>query len=197
MVVADAALLAGWDDVVFFDDAADRIRQTETWKIAGDTNALLAGRRPFDAAIVAIGNNDVRLAKQRLLAEAGVKLVSIVHPAAVVSPRACLGTGSVVFAGAVVNPFAVTGIACIVNTAASIDHDCILDDAVHLSPGARLGGTVRVGECSWIGIGAAVKEGITIGAHVKVGAGAAVVDDIADHLTVVGVPARPLQKSNK
>src|SRR5207253_10286534 len=60
MVVADAALLAGWDDVVFFDDAARDIRQTDQWKILGDGAAMLARRTDYDAAIVAIGDNAVR-----------------------------------------------------------------------------------------------------------------------------------------
>lgn len=194
-VIADAALLAGWLEVVFFDDAP--VAGGAPWRILGDTKALLASHTRFDGAIVGIGNNDVRLAKHRELASRGIRMVSIVHPAAVVSPRACVGEGSAVLAGGIINPFATTGVACIVNTGASVDHDCILADGVHVSPGARLGGTVRVGECSWVGIGAAVREGICIGARVKVGAGAAVVDDVADDATVVGVPARPLQNTKK
>jgi len=47
-----------------------------------------------------------------------------------------------------------------------------------------------VGARTWIGIGAAVRHGIRVGADVTVGAGAAVVDDLADGVTAVGVPAR-------
>jgi len=196
-VIADAALLAGWGDVVFFDDAAERAHGTGEWRVLGNTRAMLDARDAFDAAIVGIGDNGVRLTKHRQLADNGIHMVSIVHPVAVVSPRARLGAGSVVFAGGIVNPFAVTGVACIVNTGASIDHDCVLGDGVHVSPGARIGGTVRIGECSWVGIGAAVRESVCIGSRVTVGAGAAVVGDVADNTTVVGVPARPLQNTRQ
>ncbi|MCY1312009.1 putative acetyltransferase EpsM [compost metagenome] len=68
----------------------------------------------------------------------------------------------------------------------------MLGAAVHISPGARLAGGVSVGDLSWVGIGASVRQLVRIGAQVVVGAGAAVTTDVADALTVVGVPARAL-----
>lgn len=79
------------------------------------------------------------------------------------------------------------------NTGCSVDHDCVLADFVHISPGARLAGGVAVGQCSWGGIGACVKQMINIGENVVVGAGAAVLSDVAEGMTVVGVPARALE----
>jgi len=52
---------------------------------------------------------------------------------------------------------------------------------------------VTIGNGTWIGIGSSVIQGITIGSGVTIGAGAAVVDDIADGLVAVGVPARPME----
>ncbi len=190
-VVADAALLSGWDEVIFFDDAWPETKTTGPWQIAGKTGDVSRNHGRFKSVIVAIGDNETRVTKQRELEAQSMSVASVVHPNAVVSPHARVGKGAAILAGAVVNPFAVLGAGCIVNTGASIDHDCVLLDGVHVSPGARLGGGVRIGEASWIGIGAVVKEGISIGANVRVGAGAAVVDDVADGLTVVGVPARP------
>ena len=189
-VVADAALLSGWDEVVFFDDAWPETKVTGPWPIAGKSADVARNLANYKSVIVAIGNNAIRVNKQRQLEAQSMSVASVVHPSAVVSPYARIGQGTAILAGAVVNPFAVVGAACIVNTGASVDHDCVLGDGVHVSPGARLGGGVRVGEGSWIGIGAAVKEGVKIGANVMVGAGAAVVDEVTDGITVVGVPAR-------
>jgi sugar O-acyltransferase (sialic acid O-acetyltransferase NeuD family) len=191
-VVADAALLAGWQSIIFFDDAWPEVSAIGPWTVEGSTSELLRDSAKFHGAVVAIGDNTVRLAKQHELLDAGIVLVTVVHPTAVVSPFAEVGEGSVIFAGAVLNPFARVGGACILNTGASVDHDCELADGVHVGPGAHLGGGVRVGKGTSIGIGAAVRRGIAIGAAVVVGAGAAVVHDISDGLTVVGVPARTL-----
>ena len=192
-VVADAALLAGWQSVAFFDDAWPGISAIGPWVVVGTTAELLRNINRFDGAVVAIGENATRLTKQRGLRRGGVVLASVVHPAAVISPFAEVGEGSVILANAVVNPFARLGSGCILNTGATVDHDCQLADGVHVSPGAHLGGGVRVGEAGWIGIGASVIQGVSIGAGATVGAGAAVVDDVADGVTVVGVPARPVR----
>lgn len=191
-VVADAALAAGWESVTFFDDKWPEVSSLGPWIVAGRATELMRDASRFDGAIVAIGSNAIRLTKLRELSDSGLAVVSVVHPAAVVSHHAKIGTGSVVFAGTVINAFARIGTGVIVNTGATIDHDCQLSDGVHVSPGAHLGGRVHVGRASWIGIGASVKQDVVIGDDVVVGAGAAVIAGIADGLTVCGVPARIL-----
>ncbi|MEQ6917347.1 acetyltransferase [Halomonas aquatica] len=188
-VVADTALAAGWEDVVFFDDAWPALTQNGIWPVVGDTDALMTQRNEFDGIVVGIGSNRIRLNKTRELSYSGAKLTTIVHPCAVLSPTVQLGMGSVVFAGAVIQVDCRLGAACIVNTNASIDHDCCLADGVHVCPGTSIAGLVTVGEVSWIGIGASVKQMVKIGEGVTVGAGAAVVSDVSDSETVVGVPA--------
>jgi sugar O-acyltransferase (sialic acid O-acetyltransferase NeuD family) len=194
-VVAEVALLVGWSRILFYDDAWPKREWLGEWHIAGTTADLLRRRGGNEAAIVAIGDNRTRLARYRQLLAGGANVVTLVHPTAAVSPRAVIGAGTVICAGAVIGPDALVGAACIINTAATVDHDCVLGDGVHVSPGAHLGGTVRIGDTSWIGIGSVVRQGAVISANVVVGAGAAVVTDIAPGLTVVGVPARPLQSS--
>ncbi len=189
-VVADAALASGWQGVTFFDDAWPGVASVGPWPVAGATAELVRDAGRFDGAVVAIGDNVVRLAKLWELAAAGLVAASVVHPRAVVSRYADVGAGSVVLAGAVINPFARLGVGCIINTGATVDHHCQLAEGVHVSPGAHLGGGVRVGQAGWIGIGASVIQGVVIGAGTAVGAGAAVVADVAAGLTVVGVPAR-------
>lgn len=189
-VVAEAALASGWTAVGFYDDAWPLKKQIGKWPVAGDTAALLATIQRFDGVIVAIGANAARMDKIARIKASDGKLVTIVHPAATISPSALLGPGTVVMAGVVINADAVIGAGAILNTSCSVDHDCVLGDGVHVSPGAHLAGDVRVGHLSWVGIGASVRQGLSIGLAVRIGAGAAVVADIADNLTMVGVPAK-------
>ena len=188
-VVADAAELAGWDSVVFFDDTWPDRHSNQAWPIVGNLKMLLMDWSNFDGIIVAIGDNSRRLLWTKKLITQQAPLVSIVHPASTVSRYAKLGSGVVVYAGAIINPGANIGLATIINTGASVDHDCHLGESVHISPGAHLAGGVVVGDCSWIGIGASVRQNIVIGPYVTVGAGAAVVSDIRNGITVIGVPA--------
>lgn len=189
-VVADTAECCGWQSIEFFDDAWPERQRNSAWPVVGDSAALLESVSQFDGVVVAIGNNRIRQDKLLVLQAAGARLATLIHPAATFSRYARIGAGSVIFAGAVVNADACIGMGAILNTGCSIDHDCVLGDAVHVSPGARLAGGVRVGELSWIGIGSSVRQLVCIGRGAMVGAGAAVVADVADGLTVAGVPAR-------
>jgi len=53
---------------------------------------------------------------------------------------------------------------------------------------------VRIEADCWVGAGATLLEGVTIGPRSTVGAGALVNADVAPGTTVVGVPARAVQK---
>lgn len=191
-VIADAALLSGFDDVVFFDDAWPKLSENGRWLVVGDSDQLFARCGDFDGVIVAIGNNAIRANKNIALLDAGAALATVVHPSAVISPFAVIGSGSFIAAGAVVQVDAVVGRFCIVNTNAVVEHDCTLGEAVHISPGAMLAGAVTVGDRSWVGIGACARQLVGIGSDVIVGAGAVVIRSISDSCTVVGNPAHPL-----
>lgn len=191
-VVADAAELLGWT-VAFFDDHAQGA--IAGWPLVGTVSDLLDAPQRVDGAIVAIGNNRVRLDLTRRLIAAGVFVTTIVHPSATVSLRARLGGGTFVAAAAVVNLGASLGLATIVNTGASVDHDCLLADGVHLSPGVHLSGTVAIGERTWLGTGSSVRNNLVIGRDAIVGVGSAVVADIPDGVVVQGVPARVVREN--
>lgn len=193
-VVADCAERCGWQSVVFFDDAWPQIQHSGHWPVQGDGKVLTRELASFDGVLVAIGDNRTRQDKLRQLHQAGATLVTLIHPAASVSPFASLGVGSVVLAGVVVNVDARIGEGAILNSNASVDHDCVLGDAVHISPGAHLAGSVQVGDRGWVGIGAAVRQLVQIGHDAVVGAGAVVVKDVDAGVTVVGNPASMLDK---
>jgi len=190
-VIADAALMSGkWEQVIFFDDAYPSIQSVGDWSIFGTTADLINQSDLYNGVVVAIGNNDIRLLKQMVLEQGGCQIVSIVHPAATVSPRAVIDKGTVVLAGAVINPFSVIGQSCIINTNSVVEHDCILEEGVHISPGCLLAGRVEIGARSWIGIGSCIKQLISVCDSVIVGAGAVVVNDITESGVYIGMPAR-------
>ncbi len=142
--------------------------------------------------VVAVGCNEAReRIYESMIRKRGGLPAPIIHPTAVVSPRARIGSGSVVLAGVVVNAEAWIGDNVILNTACSVDHDCQISNHVHLCPGSRLAGGVKVGLGSLIGTGACVIPRVRIGKKVTVGAGSVVVRDLTDRVVAYGNPARP------
>jgi sugar O-acyltransferase (sialic acid O-acetyltransferase NeuD family) len=144
---------------------------------------------------VAIGNNADRELVTELVKAAGLSLVTIVDPAAVIASDARIGSGTVLMPMSFAGAGARIGEGAVVNTAATVDHDCVVEDYAHLSAGAHLTGGCRVGARSFVGIGAVLGRPVTLGERVIIGAGAAVISDVADGVVAAGVPARPLTQS--
>lgn len=162
--------------------------------LGGKTDVLQAVEKErVKLGFVAIGNNASRALVSDWLANNGITLVTLIHPAAQIGRGVALAPGTVVMAGAIVNSDTSIGANAIINTGATVDHDCILGDYVHIAPGASVCGGVRIGRLSLIGVGAAITPGVTVGNNVIVGAGATVVSDIQDGRCVVGTPARFLE----
>lgn len=192
-VVIECARAAGWVPVATFDPGKAGADVLGVPVRGGDAELaeFWAGGHA-DGAVVALGDNGLRRRLADRIRALGCPMPAIVHTAAWVSPTAELGVGVVVMAGAIVNATAVIGPDCIVNTSAIVEHDCWLGQAVHVAPRSVMGGGCRIGEETLFGIGATARPEISIGARVVVGAGAVIVADVADSLTVVGNPARPL-----
>ena len=151
-------------------------------------------KRRVTAGIVAIGDNRSRERVARAMAAAGFDFVTAVDPSAQIGRDVTISAGSMVMPGAVVNIGTRIGEHTIINTSASVDHDCELGCFVHVAPGAHVGGHCKMAHGSHLGIGASVIPGARIGVGATVGVGAAVVRDIPDHVTAVGVPARPVTR---
>lgn len=183
-VVIDALESAGHELAGVIDETG------RTAEILGHA-VLSPGATPAaDGFVIAIGDNALRKARFEHYVGLGWTPVAVVHASATVAPGAAIGPGTVVFAGVVVNPDATIGANVILNTGCTVDHDCVIADHVHVAPGVNLCGGVSVGEGTLLGVGACATPGARIGAWSTIGAGAAVIDEVADGITAVGVPAR-------
>ncbi len=153
---------------------------------------LLSDWSDDDDLFVALGDNVRRVELGQLAQRLGIELAILIDPSAVVSATAEIGAGSVVMANAVINANTHIGAHCILNTACTIDHDGALGDGVQIGPGVNAAGDVAIGDKALVGVGASLIPGVRVGREALVGAGAVVTGDVADGITVAGVPARPI-----
>ncbi len=189
-VLADIAKKNGYTQIAFLDDdpKATECNGYPVKGASGDFSAF--SDHDF---IVGIGNAAVRRRIQEQLSAAGLNIVSLIHPSAVIGENVFIGPGTAVMAGAVINPCTTIGTGCIINTCASVDHDCQIGDFAHISVGAHIAGTVEVGESTWVAAGATVINNLHITNDCMIGAGAVVVKDISEPGTYVGVPAKRMK----
>lgn len=165
-MIQETARLLGYAKVVFLDDAA------KCDNVVGkccDYQALLG---EYDTAVAALGDNGMRLYWTEKLMEAGYKVPAIIHPSAVVSPSAQIGSGSFIMQRAVVNTHTVIEHGVLVNSGAVVDHDS------HVAKGAH------------IGLGSVVKANCNIDVKRKVEAGEVV---FSTRRKIDGVTSRNLE----
>lgn len=161
--VAEAVLAGGVFQLMgFLDDAVAQTRQVWQWPVFASTAELIHCRQHAEAAIVAIGNNGLREALQGRLRAAGFEIATVVHPQAMVSPRASLGAGCAVMAGAIVGTEARLGQGVIVNSGAVVDHHCQVDSFAHLSVRAAMAGGTVLGRAAWMQAGSVLGYGVRV-----------------------------------
>lgn len=80
-----------------------------------------------------------------------------------------------------------------------VAHDCVIGDFVTFAPGVQCNGNVVIEDHAYIGTGAILRQGepgapLVIGRGAIVGMGAVVTKGVAAGTTVVGNPARPMER---
>ena len=147
-------------------------------------------------AIVAIGNNETRIAIGNQLREYAVELINVIHPSAVVMGATSMGVGNLICAGSVI----VTGTRLedyvVVNTGATIDHDSILHSGAYVAPGVHTAGRVTIGHGAFVGVGTALGPNVTIGEGSIIGAGSLVLSDLPPRVFAFGTPAKAVKPIN-
>jgi sugar O-acyltransferase (sialic acid O-acetyltransferase NeuD family) len=131
----------------------------------------------------------------------GFSFETIIHPRVERSNRIKIGIGTIVCAGNILTVDISLGEHVQINLDCTIGHDVVLGDYTTLAPGVHVSGWVSLGKRVYIGTGAVILNGtkespLIIGDDAVIGGGACVTKSVAEGVTVVGIPAKPLVRGS-
>lgn len=139
-MIQETALLLGYEEVAFLDDA---MKGADVVGKCCDYKSFLG---KYDKAVAALGDNTMRLYWTERLMEAGYQVPSVIHPSAILSPSAVIGSGTLVMQRAVVNTHTVVEHGVLVNSGAVIDHDSYICRGAHIGLGSVVKANCHIGE---------------------------------------------------
>ncbi len=136
---------------------------------------------PAEGAFVAIGNNEERKKVAEAFKKKGLKIITIIHPSAMIADDVHIGEGTFIDAGVVIGSRARIGNNVIIGTGTTVEHDSSIESNVHIAPGVNIDARVRIREGAYIGIGSKIILDVTVGRNVIVGAGEIITKDVEDN----------------
>lgn len=147
---------------------------------------------------VAVGNGVDRQAMSEEMGSLAEPL-SLYAPQTTILEFNSIGLGAIFCPNTMVTSNAKIGKYFQCNIYSYVAHDCVIGDYVTFAPGVRCNGRVHIEDLVYIGANAVIREGtpdkpLRIGKGAVVGMGAVVTKSVPAGATVVGNPARVMEK---
>lgn len=185
------------DNLFFYDDISTDLPEKlyGQFTILRSMQQLVELFKEDNKFTIGVGKPAVRKKMHDLFISSGGKLVSAISPFAQIGHYGTtISDGCIIMAGSVITNDVNIGMGCLINPNCTISHDSQVGNFVEISPGVQITGHCIVGDYCTIGTGAIILPKVKLGDHVIVGAGAVVKSNVSAGETVVGVPAKALNK---
>ncbi|MBC9229538.1 acetyltransferase [bacterium SPL81] len=149
--------------------------------------------------LIAIANSQIREKLANQLFVDGIQLWTVQADNVVMMDNIEMGEGAAISPFVSITSNIRIGKCFHANLYSYVEHDCIIGDYVTFAPGVKCNGNIHIEDHAYIGTGAVIKQGtpdrpLVIGIGAVVGMGAVVTKSVPAGVTVVGNPARILEK---
>ncbi|MCM8556641.1 acetyltransferase [Sphingomicrobium sediminis] len=148
---------------------------------------------------IAIADGSIRAKIAARCSDAGLSFATIAHESSSQYDRVDRGEGAILCAHATLTSDIRIGRHFHANIYSYVAHDCVIGDFVTFAPRVNCNGNVHIHDHAYIGTGAILRQGtpdkpLVIGEGAIVGMGAVVTRNVPPGATVVGNPARVMER---
>lgn len=152
------------------------------------------------SCIIAIADSIIRERLHKRLKENNVDIYPLQASQAILYSDINIGSGYVLNPFSCITANVKIGQCFHANVHTYIAHDCVIGNYVTVAPGAVICGNVHIHDHVYIGASAVIKQGspekpLVIGKGAFIGMGAVVTKSVPPGQTVVGNPARPIERN--
>jgi sugar O-acyltransferase (sialic acid O-acetyltransferase NeuD family) len=146
--------------------------------------------------VIAIGSSTHRKNIAAGIANEKISFPILISPYAIFNglEEVYIEKGCIICAGANLTTNIKIGAFSVINLNATIGHDAVLSSFVSIMPGVNIAGEVTLKESVYVGSGANILNSVTIEHDTIVGSGAVVTSSCGAHETLIGIPAKKLEK---
>ncbi len=169
-------------------------KETNKENVLGDDTYILNMCEEL-SVIIAIGNPKIRMQLYKKYRDnTYIRFPNLVDPSVDIADSVKLGEGNIICSNNVLTVDISIGNFNIINLGCTIGHDVRIGDFNTINPGTNVSGNVKIGNLVDIGTGTKIIQGKRIDNESVIGAGAVVIKDVVSRATVVGVPAKAIEK---
>ena len=185
-------------EIYFIDDSLTE-KITINGQVALNYEAFKELKADKKFALIAIANSQIREKIAIKLEEDAIELWTVQADNVVRMDNAEISPGAALSPFVTITSNIKIGKCFHANLYSYVEHDCVIGDYVTFAPGVKCNGNIHIQDHAYIGAGAVIKQGtpdkpLVIGKGAVVGMGAVVTKSVPPSVTVVGNPARILEK---